>query len=608
MEVTAPGVAAVSAKVAAVREAANFAPVIGGAAFKDGRIVFAAPDGGAQASFTVQNPAGARARRVEILFAPPLQHALAVTPSVFDLPPGGQRVVFLTDAALAQGQTTGTMTIRDATEPALAVDVLVSASRGWSAVRRTAVLFVLVFFGALLSVVLNNIFPVSLAKRLTRESLTEAESVIQGLSGASSVLQAALMAETARLRLLNGQFSWYTTTKAEQMKQVEVLLASLKSSIAIADSIARLRAAIQLGGRIATRDIVALEERLSDAEDSLMDGKQDLAKATVDEVAHLRTAALADAALAGLREQLVRDVAQLLAMPASQGNRPQAIEQILADLRQSAPTIGGLSREDLLDLEGDYQIAHVFIRDFEPHLERDSNLLLFQDRFVAMLRSDVAAAQTRLLVALARQGLAPEDIAQRIGAGKGEVSCADKVRVYRMAEFAFRFSDPAIQVIVAARRLCSYSWDFGDASITPPHDRCQHFFTWTKGDAVQTGWAPVARAMRFLQSNQPQEEEGAAIRRVAVTVTVTVTPPVGTSVSPKAFTRNIVLLPKAEHGWGAIGMQVSTFFVSFLVAVCAAYGTQYATLPTIDSLSSWFAPFLFGFSLDQVRDRTTKTS
>ena len=110
----------------------------------------------------------------------------------------------------------------------------------------------------------------------------------------------------------------------------------------------------------------------------------------------------------------------------------------------------------------------------------------------------------------------------------------------------------------------------------------------------------MAWAKRFLaQYLQPkirQKEERTVIRHVAVTVTVT--PPVGTRVPPRAFTRDIVLLPKAGHGWGAIGMQVSTFFVSFLVAVCAAYGTQYATLPTMDSLSAWFAPFLFGWLIE----------
>jgi hypothetical protein len=88
---------------------------------------------------------------------------------------------------------------------------------------------------------------------------------------------------------------------------------------------------------------------------------------------------------------------------------------------------------------------------------------------------------------------------------------------------------------------------------------------------------------------------------------VTVTPPFKYG-KPMTFHKEITVLPRGDRRLGAIGVEVTMFFISFFIAVCAAYGTQYATLPTADTVSVFITAFLFGFGLDQIRDRTTRSS
>jgi hypothetical protein len=58
-------------------------------------------------------------------------------------------------------------------------------------------------------------------------------------------------------------------------------------------------------------------------------------------------------------------------------------------------------------------------------------------------------------------------------------------------------------------------------------------------------------------------------------------------------------------GWGAIGMQVLRFAVTLVVAVCAAFGAQCATVPEQLTLSERDGFVPFGFSLDQLRSKTS---
>ncbi len=584
--------------IAVTRDDPNFAPVVGGPAYKDSRITITAADSSEPASFTVQLPTNNRKRELEIVLGQSLSEGMTVTPQRFTALPGEQRVVFLalTDK-MKLGTLTGTLTIRDVAHPDLAVELFVSATKVRNTTWRTILLLSFVLGGALVSVLFNNIFPVSLAKRRNRQALTECEAAIRACGTVSTTLRSALFAEAARLRLVNGSFSWYSTTKAEQIQQVRTLLKVLQDCVDAANSISNQRAMAAMAGPIPIRLLLQVEDKLTTAENNLVDRKLDAAKAKVDEAANLLTNGSTPANLAVLRTDLIRDIEKLLDVAGAGDQRPDSIAALVAKLEAARQIPEGIEAADLLKLERDHYIARTFICDFEHNRIADSNLAQFEAKFLSSLRDDTTSTTTRLLISLAQQKLAPADVAAAITPDQARIETADKIQVYEMGDFRFVFKDPALQRIGAARRLCTYEWNFRDGTVTPPSDFCRHFFLAPRRGGLYgriRGW--LGALVRWLVGGERPEQ-----RR---DITVTVTPPLNTG-EPTPFNKTITLLPKQDHGFGAIGIEVATFFVSFFMAVCAAFGTQYATLPTADSLSVFITAFLFGFGLDQIRDKTT---
>jgi hypothetical protein len=596
-----PGFTVTPTKIVAVRPDANFAPAIGGAAFKDGRIAITTSDSEPVSSFTVQVPQGSPKRDLEIKLDDALGKALRVTPKDrFPLAPGEQKIVILSPPPDLRLDTySGVLTIRDADHPDLFSEVFVSVTKVKSMTGRTITLFAFVFVGALVSVLLNNIFPVSLAKRRTRQSLTNAESTIRGCDNVSSTLQAVLLAETAHVRLLNGAFGWYTTTKSEQMQQVDTLLKTLQACVVVANEISKLRTTIGQNSRIPVRLSQSLEEKLLSAENYLVDRRHDLAKAAVDEATNLLGGALSTANLTVLRADLATEIDELLALPAPATPRVGEIQAILTDLttdlKAGRAVIDTASVDRLLELERSLYISRTYIRDVERNAAANPNLEAFSGELLSRLIRETTSTTTRLLVALAQKKLAPKDVTDAIAAREARIASANKVLPYQIVDFRFVFDD--LQEVEAARRLCSYEWDFADNALTPPSDFCRHFFDWTQHRGL------IRRRLDWVSQKFARLSSGPR-KRNERTVKVSVTPPLRRG-DASEFATTIDLLPKRDRGFGAIGIEVSMFFISFFIAICAAYGTQYATLPTADSLSVFITAFLFGFGLDQIRDRTT---
>ncbi len=585
------------ADIAVTRADPNFAPVVGGAAHKDGRITVTASDSSEPASITVQLPANSPNRKLEIVLGgKSLNSDMTATPQHFPAVPGEQKLVFLTlTDSMSRGTSAGSLTIRDAEHPDLALETFVLATKVRSTTGRFIILLVVVLAGALVSVLFNNIFPVSLAKRRTRRAAGDCENAIRDCAAISTTLRSALFAEAARLRLLNGSFSWYSTTKGEQIEQVRTQLKALQDCVAAAQSISNQRGMSEAAGPIPIRLRLLIEERLSTAETCLVDRKLDAAKAKVDEAAALLNSASIDN-LATLRTDLMRDVEKLLAVAGSDDKRPEYITDLVKKLEANKQIAENIDRMDLLELERDHYIARTFICDYEKNRKPGSSLEQFGTEFLSKLRDDTTSTTTRLLVSLIQQELAPADVAKAIADGKAQIEAAGAIQPYQMGDFRFVFQG-RLKTIVAARRLCTYDWNFNDGTVAPQSDFCRHFFLAARHyglfGRLRDWWEAVVRWVT-----------GRKRPVTPLKIMVTVTPPLNAGPAT-TIDKEIVLLPEQDHGFGAIGIEVATFFVSFVMAVFAAFGTQYATMPTADSLSVFITAFLFGFGLDQIRDKTT---
>lgn len=590
--------AAVSTKIVVVHSDPGFAPVVGGAAYKDGQISFTTADPAVPVTFTVQLPATSRKRKLEIVLSEPLGKLLEAIPAEFTLSPGESKTIHLKpNPDMPVKISTGALTIRDFNNKDLAAEVFVSATRVDSVGTRTKLLFASVFLGALISVLLNNIFPVSLAKRKTRQALTNIEGAIRSCGGVTPALLSDLLADSARVRLLNGAFGWYTTTKTEQMQQVATFVKELQDNVATANDISaqRLRSSA-----ISVRWSEQAEEKLCDAEKALIANKSDLAKKLVEEARTMIDNAASSAVLKELRTELAKDIDSLQAKaaggPPPHCPRPAYIDALVKKLVADKAALQSLPDRQVLDMERDHHIAWTYVRDFEPNATAGSNLEKSQDEFLSALRNATTSTKTRMVVLLARAGLAPQDIADALAANKSpRIQSDDEVVAYQMADFRLVFDNPAFDVD-AVRRLCTYKWRFGDNTPSPLSDFCRHFYLAPRDEESQLAKRTLRRIGRKLGLAAPNS--------ATYEVSVAVTPPVNGSAA-SSFYKKVTVLPARERGVGAIGIEVATFFISFSIAVVAAYGAQYSTLPTADSWSVFITAFMFGFGLDQIRDRAS---
>jgi hypothetical protein len=598
-----------STKAEIVRASSTFSPTVGGPAMKNGQLELSVNSNTFRTTFSLQNPPTSRARDFRIVINPPLDKYLKAIPDTIRVSSGDQREIILAvQNALPLGPSIGTVDISDVEDPNLIKQLIINVTRTLNFWTATIIIFGLVLAGSVLSVVLNNVFPVSLTRFKNRGSLTDIENGIGACTGASGFLQSALLAEAARLRLLNGAFSWYTTSKGEQIKALADFLSILKSRLEITERISGERIAVAQSTRVSVGVGAQIEERLTAAEDALLDGRVDNAKTLLDEATNLRATTNSPNVIVALRADLTAQVSALIAAAGNPTNRPEVITNILKSLGQALPGIPTMPVDQLLLIDKHFNAARVYIEDFEPAAQRKPSLNEFANQFAAIVKSDVASQDTRLLTSLIQNELLPTDVAKAITVKAGRIECASEVHPYQIETFQFEFNNPVIKHLVAARHLCKYEWIFGDDSKAPTYDRCNHFFMWEKSDDNEVNSSIFVKAKKVVRKWLNVGDADVTLPKFSTrTVSVKVTAPYDPEIS-QTFPQTIKLLPKARHGKAAVGIQVTTFAISFIVAVFAAFGAQYGTIPALDSLSAWMTPFLFGFSLDQIRDKTLVTT
>ena len=141
----------------------------------------------------------------------------------------------------------------------------------------------------------------------------------------------------------------------------------------------------------------------------------------------------------------------------------------------------------------------------------------------------------------------------------------------------------------AARQLPSYKWEFDDLASRPDDgEQCKHFFLPPRG---------LARIWRFVSL------QGSLTREVQVTVSM----PSLSSVS-YPFKKVLRFRAQRDHTSSLTATQVMTFIITTATAVLAAYGTQYGSAtPGVIDWSACVSARLFGFGIDQVRDRAASS-
>jgi hypothetical protein len=609
-----PSATLASIPLGVLRTVPSFQPALTSDALHGGRLVV---DATSQADFllTVQNPAGARPGEFVLSGVGGAElHCdsrgpLTFSPARFHLEPeASQTVIAAVQPCVPAGEHFLILHIGGGTDLTAGTDMIVAVTRYPPGRTWTVLLYVI--FGSIVSVMLNNIFPVSRARTALRGSLRQVTATLRECGQAGPALVDGLAAETRRIELSLKQVHFFSASKLAEIQAAQTSVATLTTAAGLARRISMIRSAADS----ATLPIVthaAIRQKLRDAEDALRSGD---AQATGDRLAEAQsklTEAQNDVQQAALAAMLGKQLGKMMTergriVPAppppgtdaaahedghlvQDPSRNPRIRALVAQLAVDMPGLAALSPSEVLDVERDLYIADIWTEYVEPKLRDDPERFTeLADSLLDSLSRNPKSDQVQTLLDLLRSETTPREIALSLSRGEGWVECDLHPRALQSVDIAFTFTHPALQAVPAAKRLLIYDWDTGDNTTPPPSvDRFSHYFRVAR-----------RRGRRFWRRAERSYDVTLAVRVPFTADTDTF--PFGTVITPRAG---------ASDWWRAEPMEIASFFISVAIAVATAFSTQYASgVPNEITWSACLTAFMLGFGLDQLRDTISPAS
>jgi len=629
-----------SAPITAVRPVGAFRPIVTGDAMHDNRITF---DATSANSFllAVQNPAGSPPYKFLLTDQPddlatcaePAKSssaaAISFSPRLFQLEPGSTQSVIATVAgSLASGTHPSVLRITDCNDhdPVVWAETPIWLTKYTSAANREWWLLVFVVIGSLVSVLINNIFPVSRIKNGLRGDLRHVDEILRDdCPNASPALVNVLRAESKRLKLSLRQIYFWSPTKLTATPEAQKAVAALADCAAATRRISRLRSQAR-GATVSIRTHAQIREKLREAEEELLDGDVDAATAKANESQTKLTEAMADIEQTALKSLLTEDVSKLLkeraadatapgaqnraadaAAPGAQDRAadaaaPGAQDRATADLshqlrgriqaqidrlNRDSAGVKDMSTEEIFDLERDYYFANIWIKDVEPKLAANcARFAGLANDILDALAHNPKSEYVQILIDLLRCDTTPDEIAAQLKENRAQVVCDPSPKYLESVDIAFTFADPLLSDVPAARRLLSYSWTINDGTTPPPNvDRYKHYFraSFLKRIGNSKAVFDVGLCVKVPRAKEPGPYKVAAKR-----------------VTPR----------HAERGtWTSVPIELTSFAVVTAIAVVTAFGAHYSSsIPNVLGWSDLLTAFMLGFGLDQLRNTLSAPS
>jgi hypothetical protein len=472
-------------------------------------------------------------------------------------------------------------------EPSKFETTIVHVTDTCRAKKRLLLLFGIVLVGAGISLIINNVFPVTATKSRFRMAIAQLEAQIRGSSRVSAALRSALLEEATRGRLLTDNLSWYNSSKDEDMAVIERALDTLRGRVSVVETISASRLHAEQAHLLPVTARYEIEEMLRRAEEAVSDGHLDAAKAHVDAATQLRDRSVAPQALGTLRTRLEEDIRLLSARPELPSRDPRA-KAMLAQLESARSRLKDMAVPTLLETERDYNALYTYVETGEAALERNPNdegMAQTVATFLDLLTADSTASQVVWLRKMLDSDLSLQAVAASVKARAGHIACSTTPRVLELNDYRFEFSDPRIAAVPGVAQLAGFEWNFQDGTDTSQPNVNHRKHSYETRIAGRFPW----------QRRWPKK----------LTISVMVTAPL--SDVRELHERELRILPARDAGWGLFGMHALRFGVTSLIGVCAAFGSQYAVAPDDMTISTAITAFLFGFSLDQIRSKTAPT-
>jgi hypothetical protein len=647
--------------ISAVRPVAAFRPVITSDAMRDGRIVFDATN---DSSFllSVQNPVGSPPHKL-LLSGEPADPAcptpgggpgapISFAPAEFHLEPGAAQTVI---ANVAPCLTTGThlamLKTINGDEPGAWTEMAISLSRYAPATTRQLSLLAFVVIGSVVSVMLNNIFPVNRTKNGLRSELRRVAETLRDCANAGPALIDSLTAEATRLRLSLQSIHFFDATKVGATQEAQREVEALAAAATLTRRISLMRSKVD-GATLPIATHAMIRGKLRDAEESLLVGDATAANDHLSKAQAKLTEAIDDVTQSILRKSLTGGLPKLMhergvlveppeaqaahenggadggVAPAAAArhleqpeDRHPRIKAFVKQLQRDDDDLQTLTAQEVLDIERDFYVADIWTEYVEPKLEafkdpelaaRRPALVRLSEALLDCLLRNPKSDHVQVLLDLLRSDLTPDEIAAALARGEARIDCDPQPKYLESVNIAFVFTNPLINDVPAARRLLTYSWSIDDDTAPPPDvDRFRHYFRqpklrWRKPEPASPPAIvvePTDPAAQFPVGAPGRVPRRAKTSTVAVTVGVPFAADTALAHPPQVSPQ--VVTPRRTTGawWKVEPMELASFGVTTAIAVVTAFGAHYASsLPNVITWSDWLSSFMLGFGLDQLRD------
>ena len=579
----ATGETLATAKISVLKLGSGFDPEITSEHLKNNQLELQG-EPGQQFVIHVANPQDAATRTFWLSIEP--SGVLSVSPQELTLQGGQAEQAFVQlDGNVPPKSAHHVLRVTAKDDTKLFETTLIHVTDASVAKERLLLLFGIVLTGAGISLIINNVFPVTSTKSRHRMTLAQLEAQIRGASRVSASLRSALLQEATRGRLLNANLSWYNASKNEDMEVIQRVLDTLQRRVDAVETIGASRLTAEQANLLPITARYEIEELLRRAEEAVADGHLDAAIAHVAKAAERRDQSTAPPAQDELRQALEKKIKDLLGRQPAQ-KRDERASALLVQLRDALPRIKDMAPSTLLETERDYNALYTYIETGESALMRNPGDVAIADTvstFLGLLTANPLAPSVVWLRELLDSDLSLKAVEDSVNEGAGQIVCNRTPRTLELNDYRFEFTDPRIAVVPGVAQLASFEWDFKDGTDTTEPRVSQRKHSYEKKMARRYCW----------QAWRPTE----------VTITVKVTAPL--SQVSKQHSCTLHTRPARDAGWGVFGMHALRFGVTSLVGVCAAFGSQYAVAPDDVTISTYVTAFLFGFSLDQVRSKTT---
>lgn len=609
-----------TAGIVALRQKLPPPPVISGDAIKDNnRILFDATKAG---SFwlKISNPDSGRPYDLAFSIADltpnlcPSDAPIVLTPAVAHLEPNGSSSVLVRVSPCITESVTGILQVTDLDKPhRIMVGMPFDIE---NKVRPMVAIAAWVFAGAFISILLNNFFPLERSKQKLRESLSRTEAAIKSCTDLHGGVIDALQARLSALRYSLRSISAVKPDKNELVRDVQQAAAALDTAAAIARQIDQEygRVAGSLS-QLSIASFVDISRCLRVAEDVLISSDNAAATSATKSARDRLSAVLADTDQIALRATIgdritslqreINDVAVgRQAAERAQAWRPSLQEKLLKIGNLHVDDLKAKKTDELLRDEADIFIIETWLHDIAPRLPTtEAKFNTFVNDILEALEKVPKSTRTHVMIELIRADTTPYDIynslSKKDGQTKqgGEIDCEPKPFYYVATPITFRFKDPLISQLPAARAFPTYTWEFDDDKSLKNVDFYQriHFFKPSAMYGTKRIFYFFTEAIHQFRHGTPARHWRTASVRVDVVVP-----------GHEAIQFPLDVNPRAADGSLISWMDLFGFAISTSIAVVVAFGAKYGAsvsdLPSHLAFSDALTAFMFGFGLDQLRD------